>query len=508
MDNLFKKQTVCLSHMVLDKQEECAVSGDFTLPEYCPDVSTVLKCLVTPRIQNRQWSGNQLLVDGMAAIRVLYLDEDRRVLHAAEFAQPFSCALHTDTPLDGATASIELTTRYVNCRAVGPRRLEVRGAIVVSVNATCGMEEELAMAASDPQLYTCCETVAADTPMGASEKVLSVSDSLDFPDNLPPAEMLLGGDCKATVRECKVLSGKVIVKGQVNFHQLYTDNRNAGNTYCLDFSVPFSQILDVDGVEDSHPYEVGVSVLSDTERCAVGPDGENSVLEVTAKLLVQFRSYRSCELPMVLDAYHGKYPATPELREVNLYTHAGCRWDHTKLNAQLELPVNDLQEILDIWVLPQGLDSVCEQGVARIGGRMLVCVLARDVDGQIAYYERPEEYRLEYACTGNALRAQITVTELDYRVVDRRLELSISVGVSLCMGWHVRKQVVQNVRLHTDAPYEQQKATLLLYYGQAGEDLWGIGRRCHVSPERIRQENALTEERLTQPSVLLVPVAL
>ena len=71
MEQLLKKKSVRLSGLAMDKQEECPISGEYTLPEYCPDVAVVLKCFAYPRILSRQWSGDQLLLDGNAVIRVL-----------------------------------------------------------------------------------------------------------------------------------------------------------------------------------------------------------------------------------------------------------------------------------------------------------------------------------------------------------------------------------------------------------------------------------------------------
>ena len=129
MEQLLQKQIVKAGCCVLDHQEECAVVGEYSLPDYCPDIAVVLKCIVTPRVQNRQWSGDQLLLDGIAEIRVLYLDEERRCVRSVEFSQPISCSLRGEGKVDTALVSLELTPKYVNCRAVGPRRLEIRGAV-------------------------------------------------------------------------------------------------------------------------------------------------------------------------------------------------------------------------------------------------------------------------------------------------------------------------------------------------------------------------------------------
>ncbi len=506
MDNLLHKETVNMTQWGLNAREECTVSGDHTLPDYCPDIAAVLKCQMTPRIQNRQWSGDRLLLDGMAAVRVLYLDEDRCCLRVAEFAQPFSCTMRTAEPMDAVPVHIDLSVKYVNCRAVTPRRLEVRGVVEAEAQAEYASACELITHSEDPLLYTHCETVEYDYPVGSGEKLLSVSESFDFPDTLPPAEMLLGGTCQATVSECKVLDRKVIVKGQVYYHQLYAADLTGGKTYCLDVAVPFSQILDVEEAQEGQPYTARVLLLSDTERCCVGPDGENSVLEVTAKLLVQFCAYRKEQVSLMLDAYHGRYPTTPESREITLSAHKGCRWEHTVLPMLMELPAQPLQELVDVWVQMQGTDTECEKGVATVSGRLLVCMLVRDTDGQIAYYERPEEYRLEYPCEGNGCRAAVTPTEWTYRVMGNELELKLSLCVELQGYQHTARQVIDRMRVHTDMPYEPSRATLLLYYAETGETVWEIGRKCHTSPESICCENEMMDGCVKQPTVLLVPL--
>ena len=93
MEQMVKKSMIPLSCLVVDQQEECPIIGEYSLPEYCPDIAVVLKCFAEPRIQNRQWSADQWLLDGNAVIRVWYLDEKRDRVFSVEFSLPFSCAV-------------------------------------------------------------------------------------------------------------------------------------------------------------------------------------------------------------------------------------------------------------------------------------------------------------------------------------------------------------------------------------------------------------------------------
>ncbi|MBO5798351.1 MAG: DUF3794 domain-containing protein, partial [Clostridia bacterium] len=126
---------VSVCQMLADTVNEIPVDGDFQLPEYCPDVAAVLKCTVTPLVQSRQMSTDRLLADGVVQVRVLYLDEERRCVRAAEFSQPFSTAFPLPPVPGGAFWRLQAKTDYVNCRAVSPRRLDVHGAFTLKLQA-------------------------------------------------------------------------------------------------------------------------------------------------------------------------------------------------------------------------------------------------------------------------------------------------------------------------------------------------------------------------------------
>ncbi len=504
MEQLLKKKSFRLSGCALDKQEECPISGEYTLPEYCPDVAVVLKCFAYPRILNRQWSGDQLLLDGNAVLRVLYLDEERRSVHSLEFTQSFSCALRGEGKVDNAAVQLELGTKYLNCRAVNPRRVEVRGAVTVTAYAECVLHKDLATTTENTALYTREVTQAITVPCSFADKVLTVSECVEFPDTLPPAEMLLGGECQAVIRDCKLLAGKAIVKGNVYFHQLYTTADEA--VYSLDFAVPFSQILDVNDATEGMPYKATVQILSDTERCIVGPDGENSLFEICVKLLIQIWLYQQEEITVIKEAYHSRYPASAQMEETETCCVIGTRWEETVLPMQLTVPSGRWQEIVDVCVQSPELTCTCNDGRVEAKGRLCVCVVARDMDGEIVYDEFLEDYSLSYVCEGNATDLHVVPIGCKYRVIDNSLELQVSLCVTIIDKQCERMNVLADLRLQQDMPYPKQKATAWLYYADAGESVWDIGRHCHTSSKGICEENRLEDECVREPMVLVIPV--
>lgn len=505
MDKLLTKRAVRLARCDTMKQEDAPISGEYVLPEYCPDMAVVLKCFAYPRLQNRQWSGDQLMVDGIAVVRVVYADEQRRCVRTLEFTQPFSCVVRGIPQTEDTAVEIALTTKYLTCRAVSPRRLEVRGSVLVEAKAECAVVSELAAPNSVDGLYTRCESMPITVPERTCEKIMTVSESLEFDHTLPPAERLLGGECCAVVKECKLLTGKAIIKGLLCVHQLYTDSTDGNRTHCLDYTIPFSQILDVPDAVEELPYRVSVLVLSDSERCSIGPDGENTILDVSAKLLLQLQVYRKSEVSLLHDAYHTHCPVEMKWEDVTCRTLHGQRFEEMKCPVSVSAPVQQWQEIFDVSA--QIADYHCETKAGRcvLKGRMQIGVILRDVDGEIGYHECLEDFTTEYTCVGNHALMKPMVTAVRYRATEDSLECIVSLQITIIDESLCQRRVISDLHLCRERPFTTSKASAWLYYAEAGETVWDIAQACHTSPQGIAEENGLCSEEIAERTVLLIP---
>ena len=512
MEQLLQKQKMMVTKSVLNATEEYVLSGDYILPEYCPDVAVVLKCVVTPRLQSRRWSGDTFMVDGMAVVRILYLDEERCCVREAEFTQAINCALRGQSGCDAVPVQVQMTQDYVNCRAVSPRRIEVRGGFTVRACACQAEAIELPCASAGDRLYTKNVRKNVSVPMSCAEKMISVNETLAFDGGLPAAEQLLGGDCSAAVTDVKLLTDKAIVKGQIYLHQLYTDDSVGGTTYVLDYSVPFSAIMDMDGVRDGQIHTADVSVLSDTEECVAGANGQNTALGFSAKLLIQLTAYEKAAAQFVKDAYHPDYPAVLSNDTVSLRSMIDAYCQITTAQKSVALPADNLRQIIDAWVMPMIPVGRVESGRVELDVPIVVSLLVRDTDGVIAYYERPEDCHIAYTqpmtCGDEdavVVQAQASVMGLSYAAIGDKLDLHITLAVSTELWENTQEQVVREIALQKENAYPVDDTVMRLYYADEGESVWDIARRCHTSPDAVRTENDLRDEVLPGKTVLLIP---
>ncbi len=506
MDTVFDKKTPAVIQHSIRKSEEYTINGDMVLPEFCPDVATVLKCTVTPCFQNRQWSAEQLLIDGNALIRVLYLDEERRCIRRAEFPQPIAAVVDMGKASEGEMVCLDWTPQYAVCRATGPRRLEVKGAFTIHVRADHATETENKMPPAENGLYLQTKKRPLTGIKGTAERILPIEEVLDAPDNAPPIEMLLDGYCSAFVTEWKMLTDKVIVKGQVKIHQLYTDDSDAGTTAVVDHLLPFSQILDIDGVAEDDACFVNALLLENDIRSTADLAEKNSTVTFRLKLLIQACVFECTVAEIATDAFHCRYPITLETQDIPTVVMTGIEQQSITVNLHPELPPENIEDIIDVWLCPQPFPTVLRENGLHVAARLTVCMLVRDDKGLVGYYERQEEFSHGTGLKGTQADCRIRLTDLRYSVTNKKLEIRAELAV-MAVGWEETVlHTVCGVTVDTNRPFQPENAALKLYYADAGERVFDIARHCHASPHQIKAENSLEADILSDPAVLLVPM--
>lgn len=506
MDLKVVNKAVAVCETLFDDFDERPVDCDFVLPDYCPDIAAVLKCTLKPVIQQKQLSGDRLLVDGQAVIRVMYLDEGRKCVRCCEFSQPFTSTFAVPSMGPGACVRATAKTDYVNCRATSPRRLDVHGAFTVKLKITAEGGHNIVTNAKGNGLYTRCTPVSYTVPAASAEKTFTVSEVLDLGAGKPPAETLIRAEAVPILTDCKLLANKAILKGDILLKNLYASDVSAGNMEQVRHEIPFSQIVDVDGLNDEWQCEVFLDILSSDIHISVNQNGESCLLSVSIKIAAQIQCYRSGAAEVVTDAYSALCPLKLETARLDTRHLTAVRRETSVLKETFELPPDGVSEIVDVWCEATPLVQRCEEGKAYIDGRLLISMLARDPGGAVAYYERPADFTLEFEERCDSMTADLHVMEVEYAILGGKVELRLELDVVRCCYADDGCMAVTALAADEGAAFPKEKAALKICYAGAGESIWDIAKCCRTSMEAVMEENGLSGEVLSENTMLLVPL--
>lgn len=506
MDFRVSPTAVPVCETLADTFSEQPVDGDFVLPDYCPDIAAVLKCTLTATVQSRQLSTDRLLADGTAQVQVLYLDEERRCVRFCEFSQPFSASFPLPAVPSGTLVHLSAKTDYVNCRAVSPRRLDVHGAFTLKLRVMAAGEQNAVSAVSGDGVYMRRRPIHSTVPAAMAEKPFTVSEVLEPGEGKRPAEQMLRTSVVPVVTDCKVLANKAILKGELFVRALYVTDAAAGAIDAAEGRIPFSQILDMEGLSEEWVCDADVALLSADVHMDTSQGGETGLLAVNVKLLATLCGWRETAAEVVGDAYSVHCPLMCETATLVTADFDGVRRDDRNVRQSFELPSETVQEVLDVWCEPSGVGMSGDGDGVSLDGRLLWCMLVRDRDGTLSYYERAETFSLPYEDGGRDETPDMRITHTSFQMGSGKLELRADMTVTRRCLQTATSTVLSTATADETAAYPPDKAALKICYANRGESLWEIARRCRTSVEAVMEENHLTGDTLAADTMLLIPL--
>lgn len=103
----------------------------------------MIGCEIQPTIVTSTTGTDRITYELRADIRVLYCGSGSTLLQCVTQQMTFTRNVELPRPSEDPIVTLRPRTTYANCRAVSPRRLEVRGAVSVAVHVTGDRRQEV-----------------------------------------------------------------------------------------------------------------------------------------------------------------------------------------------------------------------------------------------------------------------------------------------------------------------------------------------------------------------------
>lgn len=485
---------------------ELPLETEILISDYLPPVFKLIKCFAKPVVLQKNLQPGRLTIEGYLRCIVYYQGEENAGLCQTEQKLPFSKTLEVPSFAFAAwTAVVEGATEYLNCRAVNPRRIEVRGAfgLTASVHAQLKTEVITALSGGGAQQRMC--TLRGVRSVAVLDKLLTAEGELAFAQ--PPAAILdITGTAQITER--KLLTGKAVVKGEIHVQCAWRAEGDSA-LQSLSAALPFNQVLDVEGISEDCKClcvlePVGFTVTQ-------GEAGAPSQLSATAML--HLRAWRPFELQAVADAFS-----------------TSCETSFTPQTV----PVETLDTLLDESVTVTGSGPLPDAGARLLAcfasfgpartvlrgdswaleAKITVTAFGENTLGELESYEKTFDLSLPLKLSAGPdaevyPECWLSAENLQCTCAGGTLEAAVTVRVEGAVLRRSTQACVGEIELGEPLAPADPEISLRIYYAQAGEELFAIARRFHVSPAQMLEANKLdaSVQTLPEPHRLLVPGA-
>lgn len=498
MELKFGKTTISCLDTVAQEVQNSEQTQEIKLTDGMPDIGHVLSAWGQTILRGKEWRADTVSFSGGMMVWVLYAPEDGTPERCIDAWIPFQMKWDIPDGIPEGNIRIQCLPRFVDARSVSPRKMMVRAGMGAMAQVLSMKRADVYMPDVPPEGVELLKSVyPVPLPKEAGEKTFLQDEDLTLPDSAPRPEKLVYYRVNPRITDKKVLTNKVVFRGNNKVHILYRSDQ--GQLHNWDFEVPFSQFAELDG-------EYGTDAQADFWLCPTSLEleaDEEGHLRLKCGITAQYLITDRQPVTLIEDAYSPgrelnlqtetlELPAVLESRRENLFGEESVpaeanmaadvsflpdfpRQRRTQSGVEMEIPGS-------FQVLYYGEDGVLHAGSARWEGRQS---LSADENSRITAIPVPTEPETALGNGSIQVKAELPV----------ELTATASKGIPMVTGLTLGEAVRP----------DPGRPSLILR--RAGEKrLWDIAKASGSTVEAIQKANGLQNEPAPD-QMLLIPVS-
>ncbi len=509
MDNKALKTGVYYNENIFCDTCEQPIDVDFTLPDYCPDISKIFKCKAVARVISKGINGKNITVDGNICITLMYCDKDNN-LCSYEYLYPFSKIKEMPSECDSANISACAKCEYINCRAVSGRKVDIHGAASINIRVWKRHSNQIVSDYEGDNVQLKRSVAGATVPMAYREKYLVIEEEISIGNTQAPIVTILRSDAAPTVTDCKVMNDKAVVKGEMAITVLYLAD-SIRTPQVLKATLPFSQIVEMPGITELCKCDVKSEIATLEIKPFAHLSGECRSFMINAKVLLKCESYCVNDIAVIEDAFSTRFET--QLTKKELLFDRICENINENCHIKKNIELNEsITSVVDIWCEVQSKKVRFDDNKILLNATLLAGILVCDGDDSVFFYEKPIDFEWTHMidCKGENLSfdPEIEITTVGFNIlnancIEVRTELSVTGAV-------YEKKVVSlitDMQVFTDKPCcNNEKGGMVICFTGNSSCVWDIARKYNASIEEIIEINELENEKIEGKKMILVPI--
>lgn len=501
-------QKLCFLENAFESTAEHSLDVDITLPDYCPDIQRILKCNVTANIISVQNNSGRVTADVNAVVRLVYIGENGKIA-GYEQSYPIQKYVESNKISNDSSVKVNVCNDYVNCRAVNPRRADIKAMLTFIFKAYNKTDDNILTDADGSGVQMMKEDYNFASLSGICEKMFSMNEVIEIPEQKNSISQIINISSFAMINESKIINNKALIKGDCSIRINYiSDNDEAID--CVEHSMPISQIIETDGLNENNICNITVKVCS----CEAIPKSDSSgnmrLIDLNARLNAFVVSYEEIPVSLISDAYSTEYGTNNTFKNMEISEYKDKVNSSFTNKVVLESIGVSVDDVMAAWCSDLKFVFSPKNNGLLISGTYQANVIYRDSEGKTDIIQKIVDYEYlsgsdfkseNILCIGNA---QITASSCAV-TGDSRLELKTEIYFSGIILSKYNKRYIGSISLNDEMIKNKKSYALTIYFCNDGEDIWNIARRYNTTVDAIMNENDLSERIIHKGRMMLIP---
>lgn len=493
---------------VCETTAEQSFDADINLPDYCPEIQRVLKCTLSPNVMSVQNSSGRVTADVSVVLRLIYVG-DNGVVSGYDQSYPMQKIIDSSKIDSACAVTVRVNTDYLNCRAVNSRRLEAKGMLTFIFKAEKKRDENLLCNAEGAGIQLKSEDLSVSSLVGVTERTFSLGEVIEIPNDKKSVGTIMNISSFVEASELKMINNKALLKGNCSVKIYYLTDENCSVEY-VEHSMPISQIIELDGLDDECISTYKLSVCSDEAIVKADSSGNMRLIDINLRVCVFLAAFEEKDVTLINDSYSVDYESENNFKTTELLQMNDSFNTSFTNKVVLESIGVSVDCVYGVWCNDLKYSFNAKDDKCCVSGSYNVTVIYKDSDGQTGVISKPVDFDSSIKIKNKSERlftigcAQISGCSC-VATGDSRLELKTEIIANGIVFSSVLKKYVSNIQIKNESPEKNNPCALTVYYCDKGESIWNIARRYNTTVDAVMIENELTDEIITECRMILIP---
>ena len=489
------------------------VDDDFNVPDAKPDVRTILRENGRIRILEKKCNAGRLHIRGILLTDVLYISEDGTGIYGMESELPFDEMLHLEQE-DCSGLIIRAELEDITAAMIHSRKLNVKALITIKVLCEEIEDEVVVTEAEGKGLFARAKDVSFTNLAAMKRDTIRLKEEVILPASRPNIGEIIYKEMHLAVTESRVMDEELSVKGNMNVFLVYRGNGLKEIPEFFETKLPFTGRFDLSGAAPDMIEDITPMVMQENLNIRPDEDGEERVIEVEAVLELDMKLYEEKELMVLEDIYsvagdvnlQGRQELIPHLLLKN--QSMGSFFGTYELPAKEVSPMQISYGSSEVHMESASM----EENKIHLEGMLECKVLMVTGSDEQPYlgikffspFRQDIEVRgLNAGCTYHVVPV---VTDTSFQLYrSNEVEWKTEVNFQTVVFCNSPEYMVTGAEF---VPFTEEELkhqySMIGYRSAEGDTLWSVGKKFHVSPEVVAEQNRLEEELIPAGKMLLL----
>ncbi len=476
----------------------CESQGEYTLPDYMPEVRRVLRLDADATVAGQYENGDKVEVGGETRYTLLYTDTDGHIA-ASPLDGTFDAVVSVPS---GTPLMVYPRMEGAHCRLGGPRRVSVKAGVTLVPHAYHRMEfDPPHVDEAVGKTEVLCHPMQTATTLYFHMSDVALTDTV----KCEPDSKLLSCDGKVLLREVKCETNGVRVRGEVWVTSLC--NNSEMTPYNISCKIPLDEFIPCDSVTPDFAGIARANCHTLTCNISSGEDGWHATFDTT--LNIDGMAAINTEGMAVTDLYAMTYEVKPRTKTVTGRYYPVMQLANFTVDGGIpreEIGCEDTPKPVNTRASSVTANCSFDGSVITVEGEIRGnCILACEKqDGGYRSEGFHLPYRVRVNCAspipfGTTITCDVQCISCRARGDGNRLAMDAELGLMLMGCCYDTVEVVTEAETDADAPITREKSEIVAVYLTDNDSLWSIGRKYHVPLADLAHANSLPEEVLSEP---------